>query len=132
MEPDWERKQRTSSLIAQVLTTIVRLYLPGRQLSQCGRFSGRPLFHLLVSGPTSLCQFRDFKPFSGPEHRIRCASEKGEEIDFKYVHILERLTILCRNNEWEIQSIRWTLCGHTNLLRLNLGLVRQGQVTFQY
>lgn len=88
------------------------------------------MFHWRGSGKRAGVTTGTTKPSPGPKDRFRCVFEKGEEFGFRYVYILERLTALCRNNEWEVPSIRRTLCDLTNLLGLNLGFVRQGQVTF--
>jgi hypothetical protein len=95
MEPDWERKQRTSSLIAQVLTTIVRLYLPGRQLSQCGRFSGRPLFHLRISDARDCALSMTLHPkrrFRRILHRSTTVGQTGKRSAFEVTKLLTNKT----------------------------------------
>ena len=92
MEPDWERKQRTSSLIAQVLTTIVRLYLPGRQLSRCGKLSGATAVSFARVGQTPWCHTRPSNEaaLEGVHHRFKSIMRSQFLVDVMKM-ITERL-----------------------------------------
>ena len=96
--------------------------------------AGVPEYLLCRMAKESFCCMvpeTDFACLTDGENRVRCIFEKGEQFRFQHVHILERLTETRRNNRGKSSSCPEQCEALPNLLGINLGLVRQGQVTFQ-